>query len=104
MNLLLAAALVIIAAVVLPDGFLFGEGVKARIKELLDADLERTRLTLGAGEELDMEKIVELEPEVSVRRAHMLTGSLSETAVLAAHGGDEALRGVRLLRAGLPVA
>ncbi|NKY95220.1 DNA ligase [Gordonia sp. 852002-10350_SCH5691597] len=32
----------------------------------------------------------------SVRRAHMLTGSLSETAVLAAHGGDEALRGVRL--------
>ncbi|GAC49267.1 ATP-dependent DNA ligase [Gordonia aichiensis] len=31
-----------------------------------------------------------------VRRAHMLTGSLSETAVLATHGGEEALRGVQL--------
>lgn len=31
-----------------------------------------------------------------VRKAHMLTGSLSETAVLAARGGEEALTGVRL--------
>ena len=41
-------------------------------------------------------------PERSVRRAAMLSGDLASTAVLALHGGEDALAGVRLV-VGVPV-
>ena len=63
------------------------------LKRLLTGELRQGSL---AGLMVDAVAQATGQPVDSVRRAHMLTGSLSETAVLAAHGGDEALRGVRL--------
>lgn len=75
---------------------LFGRATAAEqnfLRRLLTGELRQGALV---GLMVDAIATATGQPLDLVRRAHMLTGSLSETAVLATHGGSAALRAVTL--------